>query len=131
MIAEAAALEPTQYAVQYELLRSQVIGARSDQTAASSAGQRCGVGLALLLREGLPSWLTAIDAVIRASLASAATATDAAKPPVAASLTGDREVPSWLCGVQRHDITTLLASLVLSTRDLQRSSQTEGCHPCH
>lgn len=128
MIAEAPALDPRQYAVQYELLRSQVTGARGDLTSASGARQPRGVGLALLLREGMTGWLTAIEAVIRASLASRTT--EAVEPAVPVHVAGDNETPSWLSSIKRHDITTLLASLVLSTRALQRSSQTEGYQTC-
>lgn len=128
MITQASALDPAQYAVQYELLRSQVIGARGDLTPASGAGQPRGVGLALLLRDGIPAWLKAIEAVIRASLVPR---TADVTPPASVRLVGHSEAPTWLSNVQRQDITTLLASLVLSTRSLQRSSQKEGYQPCH
>lgn len=128
MITKAPALDPAQYAVQYELLRSQVIGARSDLTPASGAGQPRGVGLALLLREGIPAWLKAVETVIRASWVPR---TADAAPSASTRLIGHGEVPTWLSNVQRHDITTLLASLVLSTRALQRSSQKEGYQTCY
>jgi len=86
------------------------------------AAQPRGVGLALLLREGMPGWLNAIDAVIRASLAQRTIGAGQPSTP-------ERPVACitslWLSGVQRHDVTTLLTSLVLSTR-LERSSQKEG-----
>jgi hypothetical protein len=128
VIAETSALDPRQYAVQYELLRSQVTEARGDLTSAGATRQPHGVGLALLLREGMSGWLTAIEAVIRASLASRTT--QAVEPPVPLHVAGGNETPSWLSNIKRHDITTLLASLVLSTRTLQRSSQTEGYQTC-
>lgn len=128
MIAEAPALDHRQYAVQYELLRSQVTEARGELTPVGGTRQPRGVGLALLLREGMSGWLTAIEAVIRASLASRTT--EAVEPAVPVHVAGDNETPSWLSNIKRHDITTLLASLVLSTRALQRSSQTEGYQTC-
>jgi len=83
-----------------------------------------GVGLALVLREGMPGWLKAIDAVIRASRTERAMGTgqlSAPERPAARSVSSP-----WLSGVQRHDVTTLLTSLVLSTHRAERSSQKEG-----
>ena len=119
MIIEATSLDVTQYTAQYELLRSQVIGAvagaalRPDLTA-----QPRGVGLAMLLREGMPGWLNAIDAVIRTSLAQR---TGQPSTPERPGITSP-----WLSGVQRHDVTSVLTSLVLSTHRGERSSQKEG-----
>jgi hypothetical protein len=83
-----------------------------------------GVGLALILREGMPGWLNAIDVVIRASLTERTVGTgqpSSPERPAASSVT-----KLWLSGVQRHDVTTLLTSLVLSTHRAERSSQKEG-----
>lgn len=129
MIIEPTSLDVTQYTAQYELLRSQVIGARGgDAPRPDPAAPPRGVGLAWLLREGMPGWLNAIDAVIRASLAqrtigSAQPATP--ERPAACNVTS-----LWLSGVQRHDVTTLLASLVLSIHRVERSSQMEGYRSC-
>ena len=57
MIVEAAKLDITQYTVQYELLRSQVIGSAGNVSSGNAADQRRGVGLALFLSEGMPGWL--------------------------------------------------------------------------
>jgi hypothetical protein len=57
MIVEGARLDPSQYTVQYELLRSQVIGTVGDVARGDTADQTRGIGLALLLSEGLPGWL--------------------------------------------------------------------------
>jgi hypothetical protein len=120
VIIEAPSPDVTQYAAQYELLRSQIIGARRGE-----AAQPRGVGLALILREGMPGWLNAIDAAIRASQAERTK--DTGKPSAsdrstACSVTS----PPWLSGVQRHDVTSLLTSLVLSTHHVERASQKEG-----
>ena len=99
--------DTTQYTVQYELLRSQVIG---------TGGQARGIGFALLLNEGMPGWLKAVDGVLRASLSPRAV-----NSPNAAAHTVSTEgiaVPAWLSIVQRHEIATLLASLVLSIHPL-------------
>ena len=61
MIVEGTTLDATQYTVQYELLRSQVIGTVCDVAHGKTAGPPRGMGLALLLSEGLPGWLQAVD----------------------------------------------------------------------
>ena len=119
MIVPPAKLDPTQYTMQYELLRSQVIGTPGDP-----AGQVLGVGLALLLSEGIPGWLKTAEAVLRASVASRAAGSP--NPPVREVPLGNSAAPVWLASVQRHEITTLLASLVLSTRPLVHESSREG-----
>lgn len=111
-----------QYSAQYELLRSQVI--RSDAPRPDLAAQPRGVGLALLLHAGMPGWLKAIDGVIRASPAQRTE--DAKQPTAPACPTVCNMTPPWLSGVQRHTITTLLTSLVLSTRRVDRFSPMEG-----
>lgn len=125
MITEAISPDVTQYTAQYELLRSQVIGARGGDTAKPAAtAQPRGVGLALILREGMPGWLNAIGAVIRSSQAEQTKGTGQPSAPersAACSVTSP-----WLSGMQRHDVTTLLTSLVLSTHHVERASQKEG-----
>ena len=122
MIIEATSLDVTQYTAQYELLRSQVIGAvAGDALRPDLTAQPRGVGLAMLLREGMPGWLNAIDAVIRASLAQRTGQPSTPERTAACGITSP-----WLSGVQRHDITSFLTSLVLSTHHGERSSQKEG-----
>jgi len=122
---EAGLPDVAPYTAHYELLRSQVMGARQgDAPRPEMAAQPRAVGLALILREGMPRWLNAIDAVIRTSLTEPTMGTghpSAPERPAARSLTSP-----WLSGVQRHDVTTLLTSLVLSTHRAERSSQKEG-----
>jgi hypothetical protein len=62
MIVEVAKLDVTQYTVQYELLRFQVIGSAENVVL---AGQPRGVGLALFLSEGMPGWLRTVETVLR------------------------------------------------------------------
>jgi hypothetical protein len=121
VIIDATPLDAMQFTAQYELLRSQVVGAAGDAPQRDLGAHPCGVGLALLLREGMPGWLNAIDAVIRASLVQRTMDT----PPAPEHL-----APPWLSGVQRQDITSLLTSLVLSTRRVERSSPREGYGSC-
>jgi hypothetical protein len=125
MIIEANSPDVTQYTAQYELLRSQVIGACGGEAAQPErAAQPRGVGLALILREGMPGWLNAIAAAIRASQAERTKATG---QPSASERSAACGVTSpWPSSVQRHDVTTLLTSLVLSTHHVERASQKEG-----
>jgi hypothetical protein len=55
---ETGVLDVRQYAAQYELLRAQVTGTARDGALGRESSQQRGVGLALLLREGLPGWLS-------------------------------------------------------------------------
>ena len=114
MIVEAAKLDVTQYTVQYELLRFQIIGSAGN---AVLAGQPRGVGLALFLSEGMPGWLRTVETVLRTALT-----------PRAADATGSPQTgatPVWLSSV-RHEATRLLASLVLSTRPVAHQALREG-----
>jgi hypothetical protein len=97
-----------QYTVQYEMLRSQVIGIGGDQVR--------GIGLALLLNEGMPGWLKAVEGVLRISLSPQAVDSPSAAP--SNSSTESISVPAWLSIMQRHEVATLLASLVLSIHPL-------------
>jgi hypothetical protein len=131
MITQTEALDIRQYVAQYELLRAQVIGTPRDM-AGREASQRRGIGLALLLREGMPGWLKAMEAVLRASLA--APPSEVSGSGVRTALEGrpaDAAVPIRSAHAQHHDITILLASLVLSTRHLPGLSPSEGGYrPC-
>ena len=131
MIVEAVPLDDArQFTAQYELLRSHVIGAAGDGAQRELGAHPRGVGLGLLLREGMPGWLNAIAAVIRASLAQRVI--DIPLHPLAPNPPPTRGIASpWLSGVQRQDITALLTNLVLSTRRVERSSPKEGHRSCH
>jgi len=114
MIVEPEKLDATQYALQYEQLRSQVIGSAGNVIREDPPGQTRGVGLAVLLSEGTPGWLKAVEGVLRASLVSCAD--DSPDPSLHAFPPQYSAVPAWFSSVQRHEVTALLASLVLSTR---------------
>jgi len=128
VIAQPAAHDASHYTVHYELLRAQVLGAGRDAVRPDAMGQPRLVGLAIMLREGMPAWLDALKAVIRPSLAPSSS--DAARSPATESPGSYGSVPAWLFGVPRHDLTALLASLVLSTRRVEGASSTEGYRPC-
>jgi hypothetical protein len=127
VIVAAVPLDARQFTAQYELLRSHVIGAAGDGAQGELGAHPRGVGLGLLLREGMPGWLNAIAAVIRASPAQQIIdipLRPLAEPP-------ERGIASpWLSSVQRQDITALLTNLVLSTRRVEHSSPREGYRSC-
>ena len=104
-----------QYTVQYEALRSQVIGIGGDQAR--------GIGLALLLNEGMPGWLKAVEGVLRTSSSPQAVNSPNASPSKGS--TESISVPVWLSIIQRHEVATLLASLVLSIHPLAYQSSKE------
>ncbi len=124
MIVEAAKLDAQQYTVQYELLRSQAIGTVWNVARQNTAGQPRGIGLALLLSEGMPGWLKTVGDALRVSLAPRVVDLPESSPYEDSSPCSD--APVWLSNVQRHEISTLLASLVLATRPVAHSSR-EGC----
>jgi hypothetical protein len=124
MIVAGAVLDAMQYTVQYELLRSQVIGTVGDVARVNAGDQARGMGLAMLLSEGMPGWLKAVEGVLRASLGQRLF--DSPGPVSHEGSTESSAAPVWLSSVQRHEVTTLLASLVLSTRPLARQSSREG-----
>lgn len=128
MIVDAFALNTRQFTAQYELLRSHVIGAAGDASQRDLGVHPRGAGLGLLLQEGMPGWLNAIDAVIRASLAQRTMDTPL-RPPAELATECSTASP-WLSGVQRQDVTALLTSLVLSTRRVERASPREGYRSC-
>jgi hypothetical protein len=118
MIVEAAKLDAMQYSVQYELLRHQVIGTSDSVAQGSTAGQTRGIGLALLLSEGMPGWLRTVESVLRASLAPLTV--DSPESVLAEAMPRSGVARVWLPTVLRDEVTMLLASLVLSTRTLAR-----------
>ena len=128
MTVDDAPLGAARFTAQYELLRSHVVTVAGDAAQREPGAQPRGVGLGLLLREGMPGWLKAIDAAIRASPAQRTADTSSAPPTERrAEISG---AAPWLAGATRQDIAALLTSLVLSTRRVERSSPREGYRPC-
>jgi len=124
MIVEAVKLDVTQYTVQYERLRSQVIGlAENAASGDTAADQRRGVGLALFLSKGMPKWIETVETVLRATLTSRAV--DAPDPAPHEGSLPSSATAVCLASV-RHEVTTLLANLVLSTRSAVHQSSREG-----
>ena len=128
-------IEVTRYATQYELLRSQFTSAAGGATYAGCAVMPPrGAGLALLLREGLPAWMRAVRQVLNAAVALAPSnevLTPFGSPAVAAGAC-DNTVSSAcvLPPAQRRELTTLLASLVLSTRRWVASAPRQEYRSC-
>ena len=129
MIVEAATPDVAQYTMQYELLRSQAIGRTGNNSALgqTAVDQPRGVGLALLLSEGMPGWLKTVGAVIRTALAPRVA--DSRDPAPQESSPQSNIAPVWWSSL-RHEVTTLLASLVLSTRPVAHQSSKEEYRPC-
>ena len=117
MIVEAARFDAPRYTIQYEILRSQVIGIAGNVAREITAGQPRGIGLALFLNEGMPGWLRTVEQVLRDSPGPRAAGLPDSCPQEDLRR---HSAPVCLPNVQRHQITTLLASLVLSTRFLGR-----------
>jgi hypothetical protein len=103
MIVEAAKLDATQYTVQYELLRSQIIGTAGNVAQGNTAGQPRGTGLALMLSEGMAGWLKTLETVLRASLAPRAL--DSSEP---SSHEGSRGAALPQCGCRACTVITSL-----------------------
>jgi len=116
VIAPPPASDVTRYTAQYELLRTQVMGIASERACGREAQSPHGIGLALLLRAGMPGWLKAIEAVLHA----------APTTPTCTRAPWDGFASTALASGPRRELTTLLASLVLSTRRLGGLSPTEG-----
>jgi hypothetical protein len=128
VIVDAVPLDARPFTAQYELLRSHVVGAAGDGAQGEPSAHPRGAGLGLLLREGMPGWLDAIAAMIRASPAQRIM--DIPLRPLAAP-PAERGVASpWLSSAQRQDMTALLTNLVLSTRRVEHSSPREGSRSC-
>ena len=128
MIVSVAPLGAAQFTAQYELLRSHVVAGVGDAAQREPGALPRGAGLGLLLREGMPGWLKAIDAALRAS-PTQRTADTSLAPPIERRTEISGAAPR-LAGPLRQDIAALLTSLVLSTRRVERSSQRQGCRPC-
>lgn len=114
MITAEYKLDATLYSVQYEFLRSQVL----ESSVSATASLPHGLGLSLFLNEGMPGWMNGVTEVLAPrSMDSAALQREWQQPD-----TGTGK----LLGVQRNEVSTILASLILSTVPAVRTSQREG-----
>lgn len=138
MTTAADLVDVTRYAQEYERLRSEISGASRERSFGSAPVR--GIGLALLLREGLPAWIRAVRQVLCEAAASAAGNAGAAPrappaiPPLAAGADGSGLPISSSALVEtgrQHDLTALLASLVLSARRTTDAASMKEPSPCH
>lgn len=110
-----------QYTAHYEMLRAQVTGPAPGQ------GQLRGIGLALLLREGVPGWLKAVRDLLRAQLSRASAEPGKTEGRATlVSLPNEAAATGMVPSGRPHEITMLLASLVLSTRHPSGLSPGDG-----
>lgn len=144
MSAAADIVDVRRYAQEYERLRSQVSAASRERAFGAATSPAHGIGLALLLRDGLPAWIRAVRQVLSQAAASAAgnagaapsssPRAPAANPPPAAGAEGS-DVPITLSTLveteRQRDLTTLLASLVLSARRTSEAASMKEHSPCH
>jgi hypothetical protein len=125
MTPAANSVDVRRYTQEYERLRSQVNGISPQQLFATPSVR--GIGLALLLRDGLPAWMQALRQVLSQAAASAAGNVGAApsqfRAPeaIAPATSGDGSGVSISSSplvepARQRDVTALLASLVLSAR---------------
>ena len=148
MTTAADLVDVARYAQEYERLRSQVNGASPERPFGSATAPVRGIGLALLLREGLPAWMRAVRQVLSEAAASAAGNAGAAPSPsprapprappgtplLGAGADGGGVPISSSALVdtgRQHDLTTLLASLVLSARRTTDAASMKEHSPCH
>jgi hypothetical protein len=141
MTTAADVVETTQYAQEYERLRSQINGASRERPLGPAPPPVRGIGLALLLRDGLPAWIRAVrqvlsDAAARAGGNAAAAPSPRASPAIALPAAGGdggvsiASIP-LIEPARQRDLTTLLASLVLSARRSTDPASIKEPSPCH
>lgn len=108
-----AAPDAGAYTAQYEALRAQMT-AGGDARSGASATRARGVALAVLLQDGLPAWLAAVEpmlAICPAMAVRSATERTAPNEPRPARAVAPEVLPP----AQQGEVTLLLAALVLST----------------
>jgi hypothetical protein len=86
-----------------------------------------GVGLALLLRDGLPGWIKGVEAIMHLS---GAPRTESPQPQAPDPDARSGTTTAGLTHGQRQDITAILTSLVLSTRCVPSASSAEEYRSC-
>jgi hypothetical protein len=108
----AAAPDAGAYTAQYEALRAQMTAGDARGTASDARAR--GVALAVLVRDGLPAWLAAVEPLL--SIGPAVAVCPAMERPAADETRPARAVaPDVLPLGQQGEVTLLLAALVLST----------------
>ena len=135
---DADDVDVAQLTREYERLRSQVNAAPPKHPLATPPVR--GIGLALLLRDGLPAWIEAVRQVLSqaAGSADAVRSSSPRAPPailhaVAAVDGSDVSIASGLLAepARQRDVAALLASLVLSARRGTDAASMQELSPCH
>lgn len=105
------------YTAQYEALRARMTARDAPGGAADPRAR--GVALAVLLRDGLPAWLAAVEPMLSMLKMRPTIAVEA--PPAVARTAPDETRPARVVAkdvlppTQQAEVTLLLAALVLST----------------
>jgi hypothetical protein len=138
MTTAADVIDVTRYAREYERLRSLVNGVSPEHEFATPPARA--IGLALLLRDGVPAWIRTVRQVLSQAAASgtgnagaAPSHVPRAPPPLTAGVEGSGVSISSSPIVEparQRDITTLLASLVLSARRTPDPAPIKESSPC-
>jgi hypothetical protein len=141
MNAFAAAVDVTRYAQEYERLRSQIGPALLHRAFEPATPPARAIGLALLLREGMPAWIRAVRQVSSEAASSpagigspASTPRAPSSPVLAVSADGSGAATSTSTLIEtgrQRDLTSLLASLVLSARRTTEAKSMKEHSPCH
>jgi hypothetical protein len=105
------------YTAQYEALRARMTTVTTGDAHGGAPEQRArGVALAVLLQQGLPAWLAAVEPIVSMRPAGVV----AVRPAVERHTTGETPLaravsPDVLPPAQHAEVTLVLAALVLST----------------
>jgi len=105
--------------MEYERLRSQIVG-----PVPSGTGR--GVGLSLLLREGITAWMHAVRTASVPAPREGATGAPARYDGDSAAVAGAPPRVSLLSAAQHDDVARILAGLVLSARASHRVVSSQG-----
>jgi hypothetical protein len=127
-VGSSAAPDADAYTAQYEALRAQMTP--GDARGSSSDARARGVALAVLVRDGLPAWLAAVEPLlsIRPALP--------VRPPMERTAPNETRparaiAPDVLPPAQQGEVTLLLAALVLSTARSARRDPARDLSPAH
>jgi len=111
----SSAPDSSAYTAHYEALRAQVTA--EDARGGASDARARGVALAVLLQDGLPAWLAAVEPLLSlVSICPAVPVPPAMERPASDEARPARAVaPNVLPPAQQAEVTLVLAALVLST----------------
>ena len=108
----SAAPDAGAYTAQYEALRAQMTA--GDTRGSASDARARGVALAVLVQDGLPAWLAAVEPILSIRPAALARPTVERTAPAETQF-GRAVTPDVLPLARQAEVTLVLAALVLST----------------